>query len=92
VLAGWYLMFPPEQPGSLMIEDQAPISQWQGFRSFDSAQECMKARASAIRLSKVSEETMHTDVPRRNVHIKALVLRWCDVRPRVVVATSLRCL
>jgi hypothetical protein len=71
-LVGWYLMFPPEQPGSLKVEDQAPISQWQSFRSFESAQECMSAKASAVQQSKVSKETMQTEVARRNVHLKAL--------------------
>jgi hypothetical protein len=71
-LVGWYLMFPPEQAGTLKIEDQTPISKWQSVRSFDSAQACMSAKVSEIRQSEVSEETMQTDVARRNLHIKAL--------------------
>lgn len=71
-LVGWYLMFPPDRPDTHQIEDQAPISQWQSLRSFESVQECMNAKASAVQRTEVSEEKMQTDVVRRMLHIKAL--------------------
>ena len=39
-LVGWYLMVPPTYPDHLRANLDAPISKWEHYGSFDSAQDC----------------------------------------------------
>jgi hypothetical protein len=37
---GWYLLVPPILTDRLLVNIDAPISKWEHYQSFDSAQEC----------------------------------------------------
>jgi hypothetical protein len=39
-LVGWYLLVPPILTDQLLVNIDAPISKWEHYQSFDSAQEC----------------------------------------------------
>jgi hypothetical protein len=39
-LVGWYLMLPPIPTDRLLVNTDAPISKWEQYQAFDSAQEC----------------------------------------------------
>jgi len=43
-LVGWYLMIPPTNPRAVDgVNDDAPVTQWKLFDSYDSAMECKTA-------------------------------------------------
>jgi len=39
-LVGWYLLLPPTFPDQLKVNIDAPISKWEHYAAFDSAQDC----------------------------------------------------
>jgi hypothetical protein len=45
-LVGWYLMFPPGEPGKVPFAPDlnAPLSEWSIQSSFDTAKECAAAK------------------------------------------------
>jgi hypothetical protein len=56
-LLGWYLMVPPvvQRPGGcdpLTVKGEAPLIEWEQFRSFDSAEICEAAKEELINRSK----------------------------------------
>ena len=47
---GWYLMIPPADPTPREGRSQAPIHHWDTVRSFDSADDCERARESTSKM------------------------------------------
>ncbi len=46
-LVGWYLMVPPLANAPWKVSTEAPISQWQVYRTFPSENECEKFQSAA---------------------------------------------
>jgi hypothetical protein len=64
-LVGWYLMVPPSIPGAKhapYVNDQAPLSMWSIFKSYDSARACEHWR-SEIRLGQLEQGVPEDSLP-----------------------------
>jgi hypothetical protein len=55
-LVGWYLIVPPlKSPGSMAVDESAPLTKWRIFKSFDSVKECEALRAKITQGEKGTE-------------------------------------